>query len=358
MVNEMRIGILTFHNIPNIGALLQAYSLCTYIRSLGIENCYLIDYTCDNIRKRELMYHPKKNFLKNIVSKKMFWPRMERKIKECQTFMINAGLYSQKHYDRADDDLFKDYDAFISGSDMIWNLDVTDKDFTYFCDFLDDKKPRYSYASSVGGKWNESDYSVIKKYLSKYRRLSVREDDTNAIIHDILGLDCYTVPDPTMLLDEDEWIDMLDIPNEKNYVLVYFAYPEILSAAKKYAKEHSSTVLVIDNSILPFSYDVKKIPVYNPAQWLGLIYNAKAVFTDSYHGFLFALYFRKPVWTANYGNRFSSIIERLHLKGCFVSNDLLLKNTIDYDVVIRELYKIRQEGREYIEELICDMQSS
>lgn len=53
----MKYGILTFHNIPNIGALLQAYGLCTTIRKLGAE-CDLIDYQCDNIIYRELTFIP------------------------------------------------------------------------------------------------------------------------------------------------------------------------------------------------------------------------------------------------------------------------------------------------------------
>ena len=48
---------MTFHNIPNIGVLLQAYGLCTTIRKLGTE-CDLIDYHCDNIIYRELTFHP------------------------------------------------------------------------------------------------------------------------------------------------------------------------------------------------------------------------------------------------------------------------------------------------------------
>ena len=34
----MKYGILIFHNIPNIGALLQAFGLCTTIRKFGAVN--------------------------------------------------------------------------------------------------------------------------------------------------------------------------------------------------------------------------------------------------------------------------------------------------------------------------------
>lgn len=57
---------MTFHNIPNIGAILQAYSLCKVIRMMGQE-CYLVDYTCDNIRKRELIMKKGRYRLGNLI---------------------------------------------------------------------------------------------------------------------------------------------------------------------------------------------------------------------------------------------------------------------------------------------------
>lgn len=42
----MKYGILTYHNIPNFGAVLQAYALYEKIREIGIE-CEIIDYQCE-----------------------------------------------------------------------------------------------------------------------------------------------------------------------------------------------------------------------------------------------------------------------------------------------------------------------
>ncbi len=55
----MKVGILTFHNIPNYGAALQAVALCNAVSKLGLE-CEIINYKCENIIKRELV---PKNFL-------------------------------------------------------------------------------------------------------------------------------------------------------------------------------------------------------------------------------------------------------------------------------------------------------
>ena len=124
----MKYGIMTFHNIPNIGALLQAYSLCMVIRSMGYD-CEIIDYECDNIVKRELCYHPHPNLLKDLVLR-LFWHKSKKKIKLCQEYMRSKHLYSLQSYDKRNIiESNKIYDSFISGSDMIWNLDVTGYDY-------------------------------------------------------------------------------------------------------------------------------------------------------------------------------------------------------------------------------------
>ena len=80
----MKYGILTYHNIPNIGAILQAQALCEFIRSCGYD-CDIIDYTCKNIVSRELTFHPSSNLLKNILAK-FFWRKTKQKIKRCDKY--------------------------------------------------------------------------------------------------------------------------------------------------------------------------------------------------------------------------------------------------------------------------------
>ena len=58
----MKLGILTFHYIPNIGATLQAYALCKYLRNQGVE-CEIIDYRCDSLDKREIQFNKTNNNL-------------------------------------------------------------------------------------------------------------------------------------------------------------------------------------------------------------------------------------------------------------------------------------------------------
>lgn len=69
-------------------------------------------------------------------------------------------LTKKKYYVQNLDDLNKGFDAFVCGSDQIWNPKSIKCDGTYFLDFVADEEKRISYAPSVGV--NEFDLNNIK----------------------------------------------------------------------------------------------------------------------------------------------------------------------------------------------------
>lgn len=60
---KAKIGISTFHDTMNYGAMLQAVSLCRVVREAGYD-CEIIDYDCQNIDKRKL---PRWNYKGRII---------------------------------------------------------------------------------------------------------------------------------------------------------------------------------------------------------------------------------------------------------------------------------------------------
>lgn len=349
----MKIGILTFHNIPNIGALLQAYALCRTIRSWDYP-CDIIDYACDNILKRELEFHSTNNVFKDFILKRMVWPKQQRKINQCAAWMRSTGFIGGKPYRRETiKQCISDYDVFVTGSDMVWNLDITKHDYTYFQDFVTQDKKQISYASSVGGTWAAADYVRIKDLLSRYSSIAVREDDTNLKIQE-LGLNSRLVADPTMLLTPAEWGEVGKSAKQlyKDYVLVYFPNKQLISTAKQYARKHGLKVVVISSFVSPLAGVASTEPM-TPPEWISLFYHASAVFTNSYHGLLFALYFNKSLWTANYGNRILSILAYLNQPGMMLKNDIDLSTTIDYEQCNKKLDRFRNESRNYLREALA-----
>lgn len=344
----MKYGILTYHNIPNFGAVLQAYALCKKLRSMGAD-CEIIDYTCQNILLRELSPHQNDSFLKCLAYRIFIWPKEKKKIARCQDFV--REYYSKQSYTKENIiEANQMYDCFISGSDMIWNLDVNGRDFAFFLDFAKGDKRRFSYGSSVDGTWPEADLGRIGGYLQDYKGISVRERDTCDTIRECFGLVCRTVCDPTMLIEAETWKSMAAPVKETGYVLVYFPYREILAAAQKYAKLHHKSLVVVDNCY-PWKGKDHRI-LYGPEEWISYIQKADAVFTDSYHGFLFSLYLERPVWTNNKGSRLRDLIERCGLQNCLIENDLDFTNEIDFSQANACLNSLRSQSEEYLQAML------
>lgn len=345
----MKYGIMTFHNIPNMGALLQGLALCKVYRSLGVD-CDIIDYECENIVNREIRFHPNPNPIKNIIDKYLLWPRFKKKIDACQRYMNARQVFSKEKYNCNN---IKDanliYDVFISGADMIWNLVVTGYDLNYMLNFVDNNKIRIACGSSVGDSWALEDYNIVQSLLLKYDSIAVRESDTCELIKS-MGIECLLVCDPTMLIEPSEWIEQAVVPKEKGYVLVYFGYPEILKSAREYAKREGLKLIIMNWG---FSKPgAKSVGPNTPPEWIGYFKNAAAVFTDSYHGLLFSLYLKTPVWTANTGNRIKSLLEALQLENRFVQNDPFFTDVIDFESCHKRISEMREKSLNYISKTI------
>lgn len=345
----MKYGILTFHNIPNIGALLQAYSLCKAVRSFGAD-CEIIDYKCDKIEERELIYKRRPNILKDLILR-AFWHKTKKKIKLCQAYMRSKHVYSEKTYNASNiNQANKEYDCFISGSDMIWNLEITGHDFNFLLSFADNEKNKFSYGSSIGDKWNSKDIDKVKCLLSRYNALSAREKDTCNNIES-MGLKCKHVIDPTMLIRTEDWVTEAIEPKYKGYVLLYFTSKEIIKSARKYAKKHRLKIVHITTEVS--RPGIISVSPNTPPEWIGLFLKADAIFTNSYHGLLFSLYFKKPVWTANYGNRITSLLETLNITHRLLKKDLTLQSSIDYNDITKKIELLRQDSLNYLKNALC-----
>lgn len=222
----MTTAILTFQNSDNFGALLQAYALQTVIRDFG-EECILIDYYSPNKGDYyDLIRIGKgislRSFLGSIVRLKTKLPRR-----------INANEFRKKHltltkkryYSSSDiEEDESNWENIIVGSDQVWNFENTKFDKTYFLDFVSDPKRRYSYAASFGisavparlehglETYLPKGFPLLDEYtklLSRFNKISVREEAGRKIVKDILDENVEVVLDPTLLLNKEKWLSVL-----------------------------------------------------------------------------------------------------------------------------------------------------
>lgn len=301
----MKIGIITFHRAWNYGAKLQAYALQ---KRLNDEyDATILDYRCERIERQYYsrptgMLVPLKNIAKWIFRYPSMRVRHLRGVKykkfDYEYFLTNGKIYSPENIETANDD----FDAFVAGSDQIWNTDITDKDMNYFLAFAPSHK-RFSYAASFGGKqFDSQERKEIVKYLEKFQSILVRENTGKDFVNSLdISPRIDVVSDPVFLLPREEWIADLGLieKRKEKYILVYLVAKErnLLALAENEAEKLGCKLYYINwNEAISCPSGMKNVGGIGPAEFLQYIYNAELVLTTSFHAMAFSLIFNRPFY--------------------------------------------------------------
>jgi hypothetical protein len=365
----MRYGILTFHRALNFGALLQTYGLQKAIEKFG-EESEVIDYRCrylenhydqflylKKLQFRVLLYHLLKNQI-SIPNKKAF-----------RIFTEKYIISSREIYEQPNElqNIDYNYKSLIVGSDQIWNYNQTNFDKSYFLDFVIDRRKKNAYAASFGFEFLPLNYeSEYKKLLNSFNNLSVRESHGAEIIKKLLGVEVPVVLDPTMLLTKDEWSSIsVESTNKENYILIYLLAESesIFQAAQNLSRKTGYKVVYINDKIIKRK-KLKNIISIGPCEWLGLIKNAKYLFTNSFHGVAFAINFGIDFFVellpppSKVNSRLLNILNLFDLNNRLIKqsdvNNLILSD-IDHTKVDRLLEWERLNSLHYLENVIKDV---
>lgn len=354
-MDNKRIGIITFHRTTNFGSVLQTYGLYAKLKSLGCEPM-IIDYRCPAIERREQVQHIKDfSSPKAILKELLLQPYISKKANELYRFTNNHMFLSQPFYPDTIINATEMFDKFLVGSDIVWGLDITEGDTTYFLDFVEDKKRKFAFSSSIGHRdVTELDKNVAA-FLSDFSRIAVREEEGAEWVQELTGRLPEVVCDPTMLLTIDEWTKVVPPQNKKkDYVLVYFDNDDHKCSrdAYEYAKTNGLKALIIN-------YGRPRAGLLNVRpttlnEFLGLIQNAERVFTSSYHGILFSIYFHKKFvyYTRAHKSRVISLEKRLGMNRCADFSAESIDAEIDYERIDREINKYRQYSIKILQEMI------
>lgn len=354
-----RVGILTFHDTTNFGATLQAIATYKVLKEMGFE-VDILDYRCDAIDARELP--PKKYDFKNfsiaslvyyIFCNKKHW----KKYHCLHDFVLENVSLSQRMDRNTIKESERKYDIFLIGSDMLWCMKNTNYDLTYVLDFVDSPKKKYSFATSMGYEPTDMDMEVFRKYLSNFSEIAVRENRLSKMLETILNRSIPHVCDPTMLIKPDEWRKYVKADRTEKYVLVYMDTHDraVSDAALECAKEKNLSIYIARFNH-PFRRDkqYKVRELYSIPDFLSAIYNAEILYTASYHGMLFAIYFHIPFV---YFNKDSSRLEevartfRLEMRNGGVYNHMGLVD-IDWDAVDAKRESFLLESYSVLKEML------
>lgn len=308
------VGILTFHDTSNFGAILQAYATFKAVTSLGY-SAEIIDYQNDNIRRREIPIERLRNSqsTKDTAKWVLRDHKEQKKYELLIGFLKNETALSDRNYTKSNfTEARKEYKTMLVGSDMLWCTRYTLSDYSYMLEGIEGCK-KVSYATSVGYRWADEEDAAIISMLSSFDRIAVREKDTADYLGSRLRKLIDNVCDPTMLIGSSEWETLITSKIKTNEILIYMddSDKHCENTADIIAKKSGMIVRKVGFQIWPFK-NKSVVELYTIQAFLSAIYNASMIITASYHGLLFAIYFHIPfIYFNKDSSRMSTLADRL-----------------------------------------------
>lgn len=183
--------------------------------------------------------------------------------------------------------------------------------------------------------------------------ISVREKYAQEIVLEMTGKNVPIMPDPTLLLEKEEWETLiLNRIVEGEYLFFYtlFATKEMIQMVKRISEVLSLPVVIsnISNQYEIFS-GFKKVTTAGPLEFLSLIKYAKIVCATSFHGTVFSILLEKPFFSIDgmADNRISTLLENLELIDQSISKNDFEEKIMQADnwnkARVREIIQIQKK---------------
>lgn len=364
----MRIGVVTNLDKRNYGSVLQAYALQSILKNMGSDNFVLEKKVIMNnslmARAKRFFALSKNNYslkykLEIAQARKLYTIKQKKIVEFCNKY-IDVSTYTdnQQIIEKANS-----CQLMIAGSDQIWSPASGMLSEFYLLNF--GEKTTYakaSYSASIGvSEVSEDDKALFKKNLADFDTVSLREKTGLKLLSECTDNPVRTDLDPSLLYDGEYWSKFLNnYTNTKEpYIFVYMLRPEpvTLEAAKKLSEKTGFKIKVCSNRIVK-GKNIENITDAGIEDFLSLIYNAKYMITNSFHGTAFAVQFHKKFLSlavAHTGSRVRDFLEDINL------SDRTLTTPQDISKIDNEIYwsdtdKIlnekRKQSHKYLQELI------
>ncbi len=299
----MKIGILTFHNAINHGAVLQTYATQELLRGMG-HQVEVIDYRNQAVEAYydKFRFHLgvllRKRKIRYLVSPFLFW--LQRRA---------FSRFKNKHLRISPDGARQagQKDLILVGSDQLWNLRITGGfDPWYWGDKrtigLDPEKTRMATWAVC---MNHTEMALgeterIDRYLKNFSALSVREKELLDLIAPLTDKPVVQTLDPTLLLDADKWRALCHKVRPSHYVAVYAIEfkdkRRVAKVAERLARKEGLGVVNLrvyaDTGSL---WDA--LHGCGPDDFLSYLNAASYVVTSSFHGTAFSMILGKQFFS-------------------------------------------------------------
>ncbi|WP_430754411.1 polysaccharide pyruvyl transferase family protein [Micrococcus luteus] len=191
--------------------------------------------------------------------------------------------------------LAEKFDAFVVGSDQVWNPRFRGGCPTDFLDFAAPEQ-RIAYAASMGV--SELDATMaghFERMLEDFPHISVREETAAEVIGEITGREVTVNLDPTMLLPASEWEQLAEeVPPvvEEPFVATYLLMADDAENREAVAQAAENKGAKVHDILAPMPPTPQRAGL---EAFLRAIRDADHVVTDSFHATLFSIVFKTPV---------------------------------------------------------------
>jgi len=345
----LKVGILTFHDEPNYGAFLQTYGLSEAIKSLGYD-VEIIDLRINKAYKYNFIV----KFLSPAIRYFIFETVRKKYLKRTEKIYHSSKELLETP---------PEFDIYVLGSDQVWNKDITTElKYSYFFDFVNDTKTRFSYASSFGmNEWDfdNAETSTIKRLLGKFSSIAVRESTAVSLCKNNCNLDTTLVVDPALLISDYSKLTGRIIQKPKSMVCFKFTKGDSFYNFLREFKAKNNYKVSILAKTLPVN-GLSNIALPTVGQWIKSIAEAEIVLTDSYHALIFSIIYKKqfivlPANIKNF-NRLSELLSDLNLTDRIfnsyneVLEDSRWKSKIDYQKVDKLLTTKVDDSLSYLKQ--------
>lgn len=360
----MKIGIVTITHGQNYGNRLQNYAVQRILEKQGAE--------VETIRHRDYIFE--KSFKVRQLIKQFSVVGYTKRARRIDTFTkfnkknirFSKFFIENKQYRNINEY----YDAFVCGSDQIWNPDFfysEEERDSYFLSFVD-RKPKVALSASFGvGFIPEKEKERIAKRLNELTAISIREESGKKIIKELTGLDSKFVIDPTLSLKREDWVKIEEKPKLKgldNFIFIYLLGQygkEKLVAMKHKFENEGKTVVFLENEYNYYDMASDKEFAINPAEFIWLIHHCNTVITDSFHAIIFSLLFRKEFSIVerdfsegDLSSRIKQLIDMFNLDVEYfdLENNIMKTVEYDYNLFIETVEQLRVEYIDFINDNI------
>lgn len=328
-----KVGIITLYEVDNYGNRLQNYAIVKLLSKMDVDSvtisisrrlgiAHLRDIAADTRESIKRMMRGERKRTRRFKSFCHFYTPSVRLVSNA------LGKYS--------------LDAFIIGSDQVWNpswgIGAREDGMQFAADVPGNRKIALSPSfgiDSIPESWTER-FAV---WLSSFDRLSVRESVGVDIIRKLTGKSAELLLDPTMALMPDEWLHISsndEVPH-RPYLLTYYLgdnQPVLRDCVNQYSANKALSVIDVMD---------KRSPVHQagPAEFISLIANADYFVTDSFHGCVFSILFHRPFAVAlrrqdgqvNMFSRIETLLNTFGLEGRVWTEGPLPTAEINWDGV-------------------------